>query len=219
MGAALDEAVRSDLLLTIEEETQRLNRFVANLLNMTRLESGALPVTATALDAAEILDGVARRFTPVLGARSFCGPADRGPAMALGDAILLDQALGNIVENSIRFSPDGSTVFLHVQESEDQIVLEVQDEGPGVPPDDLERIFDKFYRSPANLARAQGTGLGLSISKGLIEAQGGAIRATDGRVGGLLVTNLTSQGAGVSQNAACFWSMTSRNWCASWRPR
>ncbi|MGH6997342.1 MAG: sensor histidine kinase, partial [Phenylobacterium sp.] len=115
---------------------------------------------------------------------------------ALGDPILAEQALANVVENAVRFSPNGARIEVCARRMDGQVVVEVQDEGPGVPEADLARIFDKFYRSPATAAGQQGTGLGLSITRGLVEAMGGAVQARargDGRPG--LVVALSFPGA------------------------
>jgi two-component system sensor histidine kinase KdpD len=176
--------VREDLLLTIQEEADRLNRFVGNLLNMTRLESGDLPVESEPLSLPEAVQRVWSGCGPRVGARRL-QTAWNSPSLALADPVLLEQALSNIVENAIRYSVDGSTILIASHREGRQVVLTVTDEGPGVDPADQQRIFQKFYRTPSSKLVA-GTGLGLSIAKGLIEAIGGGVRATsrqDGRPG------------------------------------
>jgi two-component system sensor histidine kinase KdpD len=103
--------------------------------------------------------------------------ATPGPDLeAAGDPVLFEQALGNIVENAVRYSPPGSTVHIACERAGDDAVVRVIDEGPGVPAHDLARIFDKFYRSPA-VTSTTGTGLGLSIARGFMEAMGGGVTA------------------------------------------
>lgn len=176
-GDRFEPAVRDDLLSTIQEEAERLNQFVANLLHMTRLEGGALGVTTSRTNIREVAERVMQRLERRAGRRSLVlQPAGDG-VEACADPILLEQALGNLVENAIRFSPDGSTILLSTVRLGDEVILEVTDEGPGVPDHDLCRIFEKFYRSPASAANLQGTGLGLSIVKGLMESMGGGVAA------------------------------------------
>lgn len=194
-GDRFEREVSDDLLSTIQEEAERLNQFVANLLQMTRLEGGALGVTAVRMNIREVAERVMARLQRRAGRRSLALRLDCGGLEAWADPILLEQALGNLVENAIRFSPDGSNILLSGTQIGDQIILEVSDEGPGVPPEDLCRIFEKFYRSPGSAATLQGTGLGLSIVKGLMESMNGGVtarRRTDG--GGLTVSLLLPAG-------------------------
>jgi two-component system sensor histidine kinase KdpD len=93
-----------------------------------------------------------------------------------------------VVENAIRFTPDGSTIELDWRRDGERVVLEIADDGPGVPPEDLCRIFEKFYRSPALSANLQGTGLGLSIVRGLMESMDGGAEARAREGGGLIVS-------------------------------
>lgn len=176
-GDRFDPAVREDLLATIQEEAERLNQFVANLLHMTRLEGRALGVTTSRTNLREVAERVVTRMRRRAGRRKLVLHPDCDGVEACADPILLEQALGNLVENAIRFSPDGSTILLRTAQAGDEVILEVSDEGPGVPDQDLCRIFEKFYRSPTSAANLQGTGLGLSIVKGLMESMGGGVTA------------------------------------------
>lgn len=170
-------SVRADLVLTIEEEADRLNRFVANLLNMTKLESGALSINPVQVDVVEVVDRVLQRLERRLGARRLHrAVAGRGHNV-LGDPILLEQALANVLENALRFSPDGSVIALMAARNGDEVLIEVTDEGPGVAAEDHGQIFEKFYRSPTTASELQGTGLGLSITQGLVVAMGGWVGA------------------------------------------
>ena len=168
--------VRDDLLATITEEAERLNLFVANLLDMTRLEGGALRVEAGPFSVREVIDRLTARLARRLGARRLVTKMADGGLIARGDPVLLEQALGNVLENAIRFSPDGSEILLTVHGG-DRVEIEVTDAGPGVPEAELDLIFEKFFRSPQALKHSQGTGLGLSIARGLTEAMGGAVHA------------------------------------------
>ncbi|MCX7588971.1 sensor histidine kinase, partial [Phenylobacterium sp. 58.2.17] len=195
-GDRFDAAVRDDLTLTIQEEAERLNLFVGNLLNMTKLEAGALSIEPVSFGMSEVVGRVVQRLGKRAGDRELVAGAGGGDLAALGDPILAEQALANVVENAVRFSPNGARIDVCAARAGGQVVVEVQDEGPGVPDADLARIFDKFYRSPATAAGQQGTGLGLSITRGLVEAMGGAVEArarADGRPG--LVVALRFPGA------------------------
>lgn len=187
-GPQFDDAVRADLVLTIEEEAERLNRFVSNLLNMTKLESQVLAVNSAAFDVREVVDRVVGRFTARRDHR-LVRQTFLEDGRVLGDPILFEQALGNVVDNAIRFSPEGSTISVELVRLEDAILIEISDQGPGVAPEELPRIFDKFYRAPSTTENLQGTGLGLSITKGLIEAMGGEVSARLGPENrGMIVT-------------------------------
>jgi two-component system sensor histidine kinase KdpD len=187
-GDRFEPAVNEDLLSTIQEEAERLNQFVANLLHMTRLEGGGLGVTTVRTELREVAGRVVERLRRRAGRRSLTIAGGQGDLAVRADPILLEQALANVVENAIRFTPDGTAIVLDWRRSGDQVVLEVCDEGPGVPPEDLCRIFEKFYRSPALSANLQGTGLGLSIVKGLMESMGGGATARTPDDGGLAVS-------------------------------
>lgn len=177
--------VSADLIATIEEEAERLNRFVGNLLSMTRLESGALSLERQTFDAAEVINRAVGRVE-----RRRRRPVERdgvAPVAAEGDPILLEQALDNVLENAARYSPPAGSISVRCAQRGRRLEIEIDDEGPGVPDEDLERIFDKFYRSPASSGGSQGTGLGLSIARGLLEAMNGDIHAENKPEGGLKI--------------------------------
>jgi two-component system sensor histidine kinase KdpD len=182
-GDQFTPEVCADLIATIEEEAERLNRFVGNLLSMTRLESGALSLERQTFDAAEVINRAVGRIE-----RRRHRPVERAglaPVAAEGDPILLEQALDNVLENAARYSPPAGAICVRCVRRADRLEIDIDDEGPGVPDDDLERIFDKFYRSPASSGASQGTGLGLSIARGLLEAMNGDILAQNKPDGGL----------------------------------
>ena len=187
-GESFDVATRRDLTTTIQEESERMNAFVANLLNMTKLEAGALAVQRTRFGIHEVVDRTIRRHW-VAHKRTIIAATPGLELEASGDPALFEQALGNIVENAVRYSPPGSTIHIGCERRPGEAVVQVTDEGPGVPSCDLARIFDKFYRSPAVTA-TMGAGLGLSIAKGFMEAMGGGITAQNRQAPerGLLVT-------------------------------
>ncbi|WP_374468993.1 ATP-binding protein [Phenylobacterium sp.] len=184
-GHAFEDAVRKDLAATIQEEAVRLDSFVANLLNMTRLEAGELAVHRNAFSLQESVERVlARRGSPRPVQVAFPPLLPDG----LGDPVLFEQALGNVVENAARYSPPEGAITVQAVSDGPQVRVEVCDEGPGVPEAELERIFEKFYRC-SQTARTAGTGLGLAIARGLMEGMGGGVEARNRPgAGGLSVT-------------------------------
>lgn len=182
-GGRFTAEVQADLVDTIEEEAERLNRFVANLLSMTKLESGALVLERQTFGPEEVVSRAAERVRRE--GRAVTLDIAAGAAIE-GDPVLLEQALGNVLENAVRYGLDSAPVALRVRKHGDDVLIEAEDEGPGVPAPDHERIFEKFYRSRHSAGSSQGTGLGLSITKGLVEAMGGTVEAGprhDGRRG------------------------------------
>jgi len=188
-GDKFDAKTRHDLTATIQEEAERLNAFVTNLLHMTRLESGALDAETAAFDLAEVVDRTRRRFERLRGQRRIACTLGEGAGVALGDPVLLEVALSNVLENAIRYSPDKGTISLTSFLEDGQVVVQVADEGPGASEAELPKLFDKFYRGSA-AKRTPGTGLGLSIVRGVMQGMGGQASAAPRRdgAGGLVVS-------------------------------
>ena len=176
LGDQMPAADRQDLLASIEEEAARLTRFVANLLDMSRLESGAVKVRRDFLDPAEIVRTAVERCRKVFPGMKIETSIARGLPFIRGDAGLLEQVLFNLLDNAHKYGGDTGAI-VHARQEGADVVISVTDEGPGVKPADLERIFEKFYRGGRADGRKAGTGLGLSICKGLTEAMGGKIEA------------------------------------------
>ena len=176
-----DAIERDELLATLEGEAERLNRFVGNLLDMTRLESGAIELKLDLVDIAEIVGAALERAGSVLARHRVEVEVAPDLPMVRLDAILFEQVLFNLLDNAAKYASPGSRIDLHARRDGDLVVMEVIDEGSGIPPGDLERIFDKFYRVHAQDRRRAGTGLGLAICRGFIEAQGGRIEAQNRR--------------------------------------
>lgn len=170
-NAAFDSETRQDLLATIREESERLDNVVANLLNMSRLESGALTIRSAAFNVPDVVRRVVERRQRT-ERRTLSLVVDPRTPEAGGDPVLFEQALGNVVDNALRYSPSHAPVGVVVRADEQSVVVEVWDEGPGVPEPERERIFEKFYRS-APSPQVPGTGLGLAITRGLLGAMGG----------------------------------------------
>lgn len=178
LGEKMPAASRDDLLLAIEEEAERLNRFVANLFNMTRIEAGVMKAQREPLELAAIIDRAthrARRLHPDLVIERSLAP-DLPPA--LGDAALLEQVLFNLLDNARKYGGADQAVAIFAKAGDGSATISVTDQGKGIPEGDLERIFDKFYRRAKGDGRPAGTGLGLSIARGFMTAMGGTITAT-----------------------------------------
>ena len=179
LDAALPVEAKADLLATIIEESERLNRFIANLLDMTRLEAGAVAPNLVLQDVGETIDTSLRRTDKVLAEHriEIDVPANL-PALRL-DPVLFEQVLVNLLDNAAKYAPEGSTVRVSARQDGAQLHLQVLDEGEGLPDADVERVFDKFYRVRKGDRVRAGTGLGLAISRGFIEAMGGRITAAN----------------------------------------
>ncbi len=176
-GDTLTPKVRRDLLESVREEAERLDRYVGDLLDMTRLEGGALTTRRDWLDVREVFRAAAERMSRRLGKHRFTWDFPAKLTQVKGDPGLLEQALVNIMENAIAYSPDGTTIELAAYEDRNNVVLSIEDEGSGIPTAELERVFERFRRMEESTDRGKGAGLGLAISKGFVEAMGGRIAA------------------------------------------
>ncbi len=185
LSPPLDEAAKRDMLDTVLEEAERLNRFIANLLDMTRLESGAIQPNLRATDLDEVVATALGRARKLLPGRHFevAVPADL-PAVRV-DPVLLEQVFFNLLDNAGKYADAEAPIRIQASaEGDDAVTVEVLDEGPGIDPDDLERVFGKFTRLEKGDSVRPGTGLGLAICRGFVEAMGGSIAAgnrADGR--------------------------------------
>ncbi|MDG2522177.1 sensor histidine kinase KdpD [Caulobacter segnis] len=176
-GKSMKAAVRDDLLVSIREEAERLSRYVGDLLDMTRLEGGALSVRAEPLDLRDVLNAGAERVKRRLGGRMLSRDYPDKLTLVQADAGLLEQAVVNILENAIAYSPEDAAIELAVYEDRGNVVLSIEDEGKGIPTEELERVFEKFRRMDEPTDRRKGAGLGLAIAKGFVEAMNGRIAA------------------------------------------
>jgi len=175
----LGQEAKSDLVVTIVDEAERLNRFIANLLDMTRLESGAVVPNAALHDLGEIVGSALERASKILVRHRVEVELAKDLPMVSVDPVLFEQVLFNLLDNAAKYAPSGTSVRIQSWRDRDSVVLQVLDEGEGIPPADLEQIFDKFYRvQKVDQVRA-GTGLGLAISRGFIEAMHGTITAAN----------------------------------------
>ncbi len=176
-GKSLKAAVRDDLLISIREEAERLSRYVGDLLDMTRLEGGGLSVRAELTDLREVLNAGAERVKRRLGGRALRRDYPDKLTLVQADGGLLEQAVVNILENAIAYSPEDAAIELAVYEDRGNVVISIEDEGKGIPTEELERVFEKFRRMEEPTDRRKGAGLGLAIAKGFVEAMDGRIAA------------------------------------------
>lgn len=172
-----EQQERDELVTTIREEAERMSGFVANLLDITRLESETLEVRSEATDIEELIGAAVRRVRRLLGSRRLTLRVAADLPMLYLDGVLLEQTLFNLIDNAAKYSPQGSTIVIEARRANDRILIKVIDEGPGIPPRELKRIFEKFYRSGQSGRQRAGTGLGLAICRGFVEAMGGRIIA------------------------------------------
>jgi two-component system, OmpR family, sensor histidine kinase KdpD len=175
----LTDAQKAELLGTIIDESERLNRFIANLLDMTKLESGAVVPNIGLHDLGEIVGSALRRAARILAEHEVeVEIAADLPMLAL-DAVLFEQVLFNLLDNAAKYAPARTTIRIRGWRDRDSVCLQVVDEGEGIPPAELEHIFDKFYRVQKGDQVRAGTGLGLAISRGFVEALNGTITAAN----------------------------------------
>ena len=176
LGERMSPESRDDLLQSIEEEGARLSRFVANLLDMTRISTGTLQAKREWVDVSDVVRSAAERARKYFPAQTFeTGIATDLPLLR-GDSVLLEQVLFNLLDNAAKYG-GGEPVNIYARRDGKELVLSVTDLGKGIPTVDLDRIFEKFYRRSKTDGRSPGTGLGLSIARGFVEALGGRIHA------------------------------------------
>jgi two-component system sensor histidine kinase KdpD len=182
-GDKLKAEARAELLETIEEEAERLNRFVQNLLDMTRLGHGKLELKRDWCGLTDLLEQARADLVRELAGFEVVVDGDRDTDFVHVDPTLIEQVFVNVLDNAAKYSPRGGTIFVTVRQDDEQVVIDVEDQGPGIPAADRERIFDVFYRVQGRDHVKPGTGLGLSICRGLLQAHGGSIQALSGARG------------------------------------
>jgi two-component system sensor histidine kinase KdpD len=176
--ADLDATTRNDLLGSIEDDIGRMTRFLANILDMTRLETGEIAPRIVAVALPEAIEAAIAR---VPGAAHVGVDLPDGLPRAAADPALLEQVLVNLLDNAVKYSPSGGIISVSARLIGDRLALSIADEGVGITPDDLPYVFDSFYRARRQDRVGPGTGLGLAIARGLMEAMGGTIEAQSPR--------------------------------------
>jgi two-component system sensor histidine kinase KdpD len=196
-----DERSRRRLLETAHEEALRLNRLVRNLLDMTRVEAGALKVKKEIQSLEEVIGSALSRLEDRLEGRDVRVDVPHDLPWVAFDPVLMEQVLINLLENATKYTPPGTPLDISARVAGDALEAEVADRGPGVAADDAERIFDKFYR--VREREGGGVGLGLAICKGIVSAHGGRIWVEARSGGGASFRfTLPLEGGGFSPAAA-----------------
>jgi two-component system sensor histidine kinase KdpD len=197
LGDKLDAATHDDLLASIEEDAALLNRFVSNLLDMTRIEAGRLKVRQEPVDVREVIERAVARIAILHPGFSVDTSVEAGMLVAEIEPILLEQVVFNLLDNARKYAGTNEPVTIFLREEASGVVISVTDRGTGIAAADLDRIFDKFFRRGE---RGTGTGLGLSVARGFINAMGGTITAESPAVrnhGTRFVIRLPSPKAGM----------------------
>lgn len=181
-GPVIDEGERRELLRSITDEAARLDRLVANLLEMSRLESGSSPVRKEWVPVEEIVGSALTRVETKLGGRSISTRLPEIQYRVAVDPILFEQVLLNLLDNAAKHTPAGTPIDVEVRAEAGALAIEVADRGPGIAPADVPRVFEKFHRGSSG---TRGSGLGLAICRGIVLAHGGTIAATPREGGGV----------------------------------
>jgi two-component system sensor histidine kinase KdpD len=176
-GDLYDQRERDELIATIQEEAERLNRFVTNLLDMTRLEAGVLETKSAMIDLSELVGTALQRAAKVLENHRVTIDLEPDLPMVRVDFVLFEQVLFNLLDNAAKYAPSGSAITLRAYRQGESLVIEILDEGGGIAPEHLPHIFEKFYRIRRADRQRAGTGLGLAICRGFVEAMGGTVEA------------------------------------------
>jgi two-component system sensor histidine kinase KdpD len=173
----LADQSRIELISTAQEQADHLNGYITNLLDITKVESGVVAPRLDPVMLSDLVDSAVNKARATLAGHRLAIDVSHDLPLAVADAALLRQALVNILHNATKYAPEGSLVSVIGESKGAYVGLTIQDEGPGLRNEELERIFDKFFRSPATRRQQPGTGLGLTICRGVITAMRGTISA------------------------------------------
>jgi signal transduction histidine kinase len=169
-----DQAIVQDSLQVIEEEADRLTGLIENLLDASRLQSGSLPIKRAEVNMLALADRTARKMQTQTTQHQIEVDFPVDFPIVVADEVRLEQVLSNLIGNSIKYAPGGK-IRISGQKRQDSVIVCVSDEGPGIPPEDIPHVFDRFYRAPEMARQTKGAGLGLYLSRAIIEAHNGHI--------------------------------------------
>ncbi len=175
----LDSPAQDELVVTIQEEAERLSRFVANLLDMTRIESGSIELDREHVHIDDVVATALQRVSTIVSDHKVEVDLEASLPMLNLDVMLFEQVLVNLLDNAAKYAPPGSEIRIRSRRTLGAVAIEVLDEGPGIPEDRLERVFEKFHRVKHGDRQRAGTGLGLAICRGFITALGGKVVAAN----------------------------------------
>jgi signal transduction histidine kinase len=170
--ARWDRAIISDSLAVIEEEADRLSRMIDDLLDASRLQAGGLSLNRSDVSLAQLAKRIAEKFGPQTKQHTIVVDFPEKFPVILADENRLEQVISNLVSNAIKYAPEGE-IRIQGQIRSDQLIICVQDQGPGIDPNDMPHIFDRFYRADAAVRKTKGAGLGLYLARAIVEAHGG----------------------------------------------
>jgi signal transduction histidine kinase len=188
-GLKLDEATRRRYLQIVTDETERMEHIIGDLLDLARVEGGAGEWKRDAVLVSALFERVQQRHDPALARKHITLERVIAPDVdaVVGDANRLEQAIQNLAANAVRHTPEGGRIRLTADRAPGGVMLAVEDSGPGIPPEHLPRIFDRFYKvdlSRTGTALPSGSGLGLSIVQAIVKRHGGTIEAVNSSAGG-----------------------------------
>jgi len=182
-GGRIEDRARGELARTIHDEAQRMTGIIDNVLDMARLQAGAASLARQWHPLEEIVGATLRRLAPTLAAHRVETHLPANLPLVNVDGVLIGQVFANLLENAAKYTPPGTTISISAEVGREEVIVSVADEGPGLPPGEEERIFDKFHRAAPEGAQS-GVGLGLSICKAIVQAHGGTIAAENLPLGG-----------------------------------
>jgi len=178
-GSTLDEATRDDLLASIGQDTERMTKFLANIMEMARVETGEITARRERLRVSDVVEAAIARVSGAMYAGVNIAPS---ASYVMADPALLEQVLVNVLDNAVKYAPEGSRLAVSAVREGVKMRINVADEGVGIPADELASVFDSFFRATRGDRVAPGTGLGLAIAKAFTEAMGGSISAQSPRI-------------------------------------
>lgn len=187
-GVMYDDITRDEMLGTAQEESERLNLYLGNLLDITRLDTGVLKPKREMIDVSDLVGAVLKRFDGMTSSQRIQTAISSDLPMVSLDFMLAEQALFNVLDNAVKYTPPLGRIVIRAFLRGATVAISVEDSGPGIPAEHLSRIFDRFYRVKSIDRHRAGTGLGLAVSKGFVEAMGGTLIAGNRSSGGAVFT-------------------------------